>query len=248
MIDLSLAPRLKTLYQNNYPFPYIVIDNFLPEFLLKECRDEIHQHDLWYTDGTEFSKEFQHKKLFYPKDDTTSEEFKNKLPITKLVLDYLNTPEFISYLEQLTGHPELFRDPALIGGGVHRIKRGGKLSVHVDYNEHPYSGKKRILNLIIYLNENWEKEWEGNLELWTVNPPKKFIDIEPIFNRAVIFNIEDAPHGHPVPLNTPENIDRYSLALYYFIDEPVKKEEKHTVIFYSDNVIGAGTPTNDLFK
>ena len=86
------------------------------------------------------------------------------------------------------------------------------------------------------------------MELWTVNPPKKFIDIEPIFNRAVIFNIEDAPHGHPVPLNTPENIDRYSLALYYFIDEPVKKEEKHTVIFYSDNVIGAGTPTNDLFK
>jgi hypothetical protein len=38
------------------------------------------------------------------------------------------------------------------------------------------------------------------------------------------------------------------LALYYFIDEPVKKEEKHTVIFYSDNVIGAGTPSNDLFK
>jgi Rps23 Pro-64 3,4-dihydroxylase Tpa1-like proline 4-hydroxylase len=176
------------------------------------------------------------------------EDFKRKLPITSFVLEYLNSSEFIRFLEELTGHPNLFRDPVLMGGGIHRIKKGGKLSVHVDYNEHPHSGKKRILNLLIYLNEYWQREWEGNLELWTVNPSQKFIEIAPIFNRAVIFDIEDAPHGHPVPLNTPNHIDRYSLALYYFINEPPKQDQKHPVIFYRDNDIGAGTNTNDLFK
>jgi hypothetical protein len=38
------------------------------------------------------------------------------------------------------------------------------------------------------------------------------------------------------------------LALYYFIDEPPKEDKKHTVIFYRDDEIGAGTNTNDLFK
>jgi Rps23 Pro-64 3,4-dihydroxylase Tpa1-like proline 4-hydroxylase len=176
------------------------------------------------------------------------DDFRRKLPITSFVMEYLNSSEFIKYLEELTGHPKLFRDPMLMGGGVHRIKKGGKLSVHVDYNEHPFSGKKRVLNLLIYLNENWMKEWEGNLEFWTLNPPKKYIEVEPIFNRAVIFDIEDAPHGHPVPLNTPQDVDRYSLALYYFIDEPPEEDKKHMVIFWRDHEIGAGKNTNDLFK
>jgi Rps23 Pro-64 3,4-dihydroxylase Tpa1-like proline 4-hydroxylase len=102
--------------------------------------------------------------------------------------------------------------------------------------------------LLIYLNEYWQKEWGGNLELWTINPSHKFVEVEPIFNRAVLFDIEDAPHGHPIPLNTPDHIDRYSLALYYFIDEPPKQDKKHTVIFFRDHEIGVETNTNDLFK
>ncbi len=248
MIDLSLADKLKTSYKSAYPFPYIVIDNFLPEYVLRSCKEEVQKHDIWHSDNVDFTKEFQQNKLYYPQHDTDMREFKMKLPITSFLMDYLNSPEFIIFLENLTGHDKLYRDPVLMGGGIHRIKKGGKLSVHIDYNEHPHSGKKRILNLLIYLNENWRKEWEGNLELWTINPSQKFIEIEPYFNRAVIFDIEDAPHGHPVPLKSPENIDRYSLALYYFIDQPPSEDKKHPVIFYRDNEIGAGAPSKDLFK
>lgn len=248
MIDLTLASKLKTNYKGSYPFPYIIIDNFLPEHLLRACKEEVMKHDVWHSDNVDFTKEFQQNKFYYPQHDTKMEDFKSKLPITSFVMDYLNSNEFIKFLEELTEHPKLFRDPVLMGGGIHRIKKGGKLSVHLDYNEHPNSGKKRILNLLIYLNENWVKEWEGNLEFWTIEPPQKFIEVEPIFNRAVIFNIENAPHGHPVPLNTPEYVDRYSLALYYFIDQPPEQEEKHMVIFYRDNEIGAGAPPKDLFK
>ncbi len=248
MIDLSLAPKLRAHYKTNYPFPYIVIDNFLPEYLLRSCKEEILKHDEWYADTVEFTKQFEHNKQYYPQEKTNMEDFKRKLPITSLIMGYLNSPQFIKYLEELTGHPKLFRDPILTGGGIHRIKKGGKLSVHVDYNEHPISGKKRVLNLLIYLNEFWQKEWEGNLELWTINPPQKFVEVEPIFNRAVIFDIEDAPHGHPIPLNTPQNIDRYSLALYYFTNEKPQEDKKHTVIFFRDHELGVGTNPNDLFK
>lgn len=248
MIDLNLASQLKTQYKTNYPFPYIVIDNFLPYYVLKTCKEEILKHDEWHSDNVDFTKQYQQNKLYYPGYNTNMEDFKRKLPITSFLMEYLNSSEFIKYLEELTGHPKLFRDPILLGGGIHRIKKNGKLSVHVDYNQHPYTGKKKVLNLLIYLNEFWLKEWEGNLEFWTVNPPQKFIEVEPIFNRAVIFDIEDAPHGHPVPLNTPEHIDRYSLALYYFINEKPEEDKKHTVIFFRDDDIGAGTNTNDLFK
>ena len=248
MIDFSLSEKLKLQYQNNKPYPYIVIDNFLPEFLLRRCKEEVMNHDVWHFDNVDFTKEFQQNKFYYPKFDTKMEEFKSKLPITTLVLDFLNSEQFIKYLETLTGFKNLYRDPVLMGGGVHRIKKGGKLSVHVDYNKHPTTKKKRILNLLIYLNEGWKNEWDGNLELWTINPCNKILEIEPIFNRAVIFNIEDAPHGHPLPLNTPDDIDRYSLALYYFVDETTKEEEGHPVIFYKDSEIGVTVKDNDIFK
>jgi hypothetical protein len=41
--------------------------------------------------------------------------------------------------------------------------------------------------------------------------------IEPIFNRCVIFNTDaDSFHGHPTPLNSPKDVTRKSLALYYY--------------------------------
>jgi Rps23 Pro-64 3,4-dihydroxylase Tpa1-like proline 4-hydroxylase len=177
------------------------------------------------------------------------QEFKTKLPNTTLIMDYLNSDDFLKFLTNLTGYRKVYRDPVLMGGGIHKIKKGGKLSVHIDYNEHPENKNKRVLNLLIYLNKNWKSEWNGNLEFWSKDRTQKEIEIEPIFNRAVIFDIEDAPHGHPIPLNTPEDVDRFSLALYYFTDDKVEPEKKHTVIFYKDYELGNKTQNlEDLFK
>jgi Rps23 Pro-64 3,4-dihydroxylase Tpa1-like proline 4-hydroxylase len=136
-----------------------------------------------------------------------------------------------------------------MGGGVHKINRGGKLSIHIDYNNHPTTKQRRKLNLLIYLNKDWDKSWGSNLELWNKELTEKVIEVEPIFNRAVIFTIDDAPHGHPYPLNCPENISRYSLALYYFVDE--EPEKKHSVIFYRNDEVGITDNSNNydnIFK
>jgi hypothetical protein len=246
MIDYSLSEKFKVQYRTAKPFPYIVIDNFLPEFLLKSCLNEIKKHDEWYSNQEQWIEPFEVNKFYYPTDTTDMMEFSRKLPITNMVTEYMNSEPFLKFLENLTGFEKLYRDPVMLGGGIHKIKKGGKLSVHIDYNEHPGRKWKRNLNLLLYLNENWKSEWEGNLEFWDEDSLKKQIEVEPIFNRAVIFSIEDAPHGHPIPLNTPENVYRYSLALYYFTDEEITN--RHTVIFFEDEKLGITENIDDIFK
>jgi len=236
MIDLSLFEKLSTNYQTSYPFPYVVIDNFLPEFLVSKCLNEVKNNEDWAYNNQKWVEEFQVNKFFIPGDIQDLQKLRNDLPTTTLILDYLNTPEFLVALEKLTGIKKLFRDPLLMGGGVHKINKGGKLAIHKDYNTHPETKHRRKLNLLLYLNKDWNLNWGGNLELWNKELNTKIVEIEPIFNRAVIFTIDDAPHGHPHPLNCPENVSRYSLALYYFVDET--PENKHTVIFYKNEEVG----------
>jgi hypothetical protein len=43
--------------------------------------------------------------------------------------------------------------------------------------------------------------------------------IEPILNRCVIFNTTSSSiHGHPEPLNVPDDVLRQSIAVYYYTE------------------------------
>ena len=85
---------------------------------------------------------------------------------------------------------------------------------------------------MLYLTPNWQEEWGGNLELWDTDMSSKIKDVLPIQNRAVIFNTTTKSfHGHPHPLQCPNDIYRYSIALYYFTIEPpddLSEDELHT--------------------
>jgi len=232
MIDYSLSEKLKCGYKNAYPFPYIVIDNFLPTFILDRCLEELQEHDYWYENNQEWINKFERNKFYTPNHDTNIPELKKQIPITSMIIDYLNGNEFLGFLRDLTGHESLHGDDMLMGGGIHKILNGGKLSVHTDYNTHPQTKHHRKLNLLLYLNKDWKDEYNGNLELWDKNVENCIVSVKPIFNRVVIFDIEDAPHGHPIPLNVPEKVARYSLALYYFIDDMAERQK--TVMFVED--------------
>ena len=45
---------------------------------------------------------------------------------------------------------------------------------------------------------------------------------------------------------TPDEVDRYSLALYYFTDEI--PESEHHVIFYYDEDLGVNKKDDNIFK
>jgi Rps23 Pro-64 3,4-dihydroxylase Tpa1-like proline 4-hydroxylase len=232
MINLELSKQLSTQYHEAKPFPHIVIDKFLPETILNSVLDEFNNNKNWWYDRVKWTEPYQVNKFYWPYDIETANNMPNDLPTISALVNYLNSPVMLKYLEELTGIDNLISDELLMGGGLHKITSGGKLAIHKDYNVHPVKKMYRRLNLLIYLNKDWKQEWEGNLELWDKDHTKLEVSVEPLFNRAVIFTIsEDSLHGHPVPLNTPENVSRNSIALYYFT-EVNPSDNEHSVVFF----------------
>lgn len=90
--------------------------------------------------------------------------------------------------------------------------------------------------MIVYLNQKWEKDWGGQIQFH--QDPRSLTDevvsIEPIFNRAVIFETNNHSwHGFP-PINLPEaqqHISRKSFALYYYTQSRTATIEPHSTIY-----------------
>jgi Rps23 Pro-64 3,4-dihydroxylase Tpa1-like proline 4-hydroxylase len=234
MINIQLADSLKTSYQTAYPFPHIIIDNFLQEDIANQIAQEVQEFKYWGYDPSAYSAKHQVNKFFSPWCDQNLQDIQQNVPTAWKALTYLNSKEATTFLENLTGIKNVLPDNTFTGGGMHKINTGGRLAVHADYNIHPINGLHRRVNLLVYLNKNWDTNWGSNLELWEKDMSKSTHSIEPVFNRAVIFNItDDAFHGHPHPLQCPETISRYSLALYYFTDTRPENElsEKHAALW-----------------
>lgn len=153
--------------------------------------------------------------------------FPRRLPEpAQRVAEALYTPQACARLSALVGFG-LVPDPWFVdgpheprlGGGLHDIGPGGLLKVHCDFDRHP-SGLRRAANLLIYLNEGWQPEWGGALELHYSGKPERTdpkASILPIAGRAAFFASDGASwHGHPHPLACPPDRSRRSLALYYY--------------------------------
>jgi hypothetical protein len=71
--------------------------------------------------------------------------------------------------------------------------------------------------VLVYLNKDWKEEYGGHFELWDREMTRCEAKISPEFNTLAMFTTTDfSNHGHPDPLNCPEDRSRKSLALYYF--------------------------------
>jgi len=188
------------------PFTHAVIDGYLSPDELRAINAEW-PHD-WRKEAGKNNRKWSREKL---------------TPAAQAIADSVDT----SYIETLTGIEGLFPDPELFGSGLHCIPQGGFLNMHVDFNRHPKGWHRRV-NVLIYLNERWEESWGGHLQLGMGAGAKH---IAPIGGRAVIFETNDASwHGHPQPLACPADIQRRSMALYYYTAEP-PQGEAHTTIY-----------------
>jgi len=228
-LEPSYLESLLEKYASNYPkaepFPHVVMDNFLPdpsiiEKILEEFPDPTTANWQRFNNGKE-------KKLA-----STSEAMMGDN--TRALLYYLNSSTFITFVEQLTGISGIIPDPHFVGGGLHRIQKDGFLKVHADFNKHNRLNLDRRLNILLYLNKDWQEEYGGYLELWDEKMTSCQKKILPIFNRCVIFSTTDfSYHGHPEPLTCPEGRSRQSLALYYYTNGRPAEEvsDSHSTIF-----------------
>jgi Rps23 Pro-64 3,4-dihydroxylase Tpa1-like proline 4-hydroxylase len=221
----QMAADGKAAYAQAEPFPHIYLDNFLPESVADDVLAAFPNPKgiSWQ----EFKNE-REKKL--ASGDETAFP-----PVVRNVLAALNSATFLRFLEDLTGIPNLMADPDFTGGGLHQIMPGGKLGVHVDFNKHKRFKIDRRLNLLIYLNKDWQEEFGGHFELWSRDGQKCLKRILPLFNRCLVFSTSEySYHGHPQPLTCPADRTRKSLALYYYTngrDDDAKGAAPHTSVF-----------------
>lgn len=224
-INLNADPAaLQPKYQGNTPFPHIVIDNLFDNAMLERVLGVFPEPD-----GIEWRRfdNAEEKKL----------GFWHTCEIDAYLWDFLlamNAPPVLAFLEQLTGIDGLIPDPYFGGAGLHQILPGGFLKVHVDFNVHPKLNLDRRLNMLVYLNRDWQDEWGGHLELWDKDITRCHEKIAPLFNRTVVFNTTDVSyHGHPHPLACPEGESRKSLSFYYYTNGRPEAENspEHSTIF-----------------
>ncbi len=199
--------ELQDQYVSARPFPHIVIDDFVPASILDLCLDQFPRaRD---PESRSFDREQERYKTSYNPDYLT--------PDTRSFFYSLNSRPFVQFLENLSGVTGLIPDPFFLGGGFHETRNGGHLSVHADFNLHKPMRLERRLNVLIYLNRNWRLEYGGGLELWDEKMESCVKAITPEFGRCVVFSTNDTSfHGHPAPVNHPEDARRRSIALYYY--------------------------------
>ena len=210
------AENSAQLYSCNTPFPHIVLDNFLRKEVLELVIKEFPGKNagIWNQSETlsALKKACGDDWSFPDSIKDTIRDLQSKL--------------FLYLLGKITGIGNLIPDNYLVGSGLFRIERGGFLKVHADFNIHPLMQLDRRINLLLYLNEDWKNEYGGDLELWENDQSKMVKSIRPIANRCVIFSTTDTSfHGHPSPLNCPEDRSRNCISLYYYTNGRPENEK-----------------------
>jgi len=187
---------------------HIVIHNFFTDDAAKAISSEFgtpNVDDGWFEYSNPIEKKFA-KNTNLGKHTTDT-------------FNVLQSQEFVEMVSRISGINNIEADPHLHGAGIHAYPPGGHLSVHLDYSLHPVTGKERRLNLLVFLNEDWKKEYEGELLLMNDIDAKDedIVKVSPTWNTAILFKTtDDSFHGLPIPTKTDEF--RKSLAIYYVSD------------------------------
>lgn len=200
-------------YRSATPFPHALIDGLFAEDLLDRAIAELPTAARWarYDTPDERKVVCSDVRAFGPAGET--------------LVHALNSAPFVRFLERLTGIDGLIPDPHLHAAGYMKVPPGGFLGLHYDFSTQQELRLDRRINALLYLNRDWRTEWGGQLELHSNDPLDSHahleVDIEPLFNRLVIFNTPDALHGHRRPIACPPDRARLCLSWYYYTAPPV---------------------------
>jgi Rps23 Pro-64 3,4-dihydroxylase Tpa1-like proline 4-hydroxylase len=209
--------NLKNQFLNASPFEHVVIDGFLESSYAEKIAELFPVVDnSWY----EYKNPIE-VKYAYDNINNLNSEIKD-------YFYYLSTPELTNIIKKITTIDDLEYDEYLHGAGLHIHPRNGRLNIHLDYEKHPFSGKERRLNIILFMSKDWDTNWNGANELWNNNVTKCIAKNDVKFNRAIVFKTNDISwHGVPNKIKCPYNIYRKSLAYYYVSPLNSKKLEEH---------------------
>jgi len=145
----------------------------------------------------------------------------------------LHSSMFLHFLEILTGISGLLPDPYFAEGSFAMSESGGYLDIHADFSHHDRTGLERRVNILFYLNDEWQEAYGGALTLYDADlkPMQRFF---PHGNRLAVFTTSPSSfHGFPEPITCPVGMYRKSLNLYYYT-LPRRERETKKILFPSD--------------
>ena len=202
---------LARAYSTARPFRHVIVENFFTESFCARLLEEFPAFD-----RTRALDEFGEVG-----NKSTCEDVRSLGPAYRAMDDLFQSVEFRELITEITGVQSLVYDPLYFGGGTHENRPGQDLDPHVDFNYHPVTALHRRLNLIVYLNREWEETWGGSIELhsdpWSTDDAS--VSFAPLFNRAILFETnEHSWHGFKriSPPPSRRDISRRSITIYYY--------------------------------
>ena len=226
MIRRYDTASLARAFQTAIPFPHVAIDDFLEEELCRSVAAALPSFEEAKNLGRHFVALNEQGKV----QITDASKFN---PAVADLNRALADPDFLRDLSEITGIDNLLADPELAGGGIHMTGPRGRLDVHIDFNYIEDRKLHRRLNLLLYLNERWEPDWGGAVELWDAKVTHRHHAFSPIFNRCVIFETSDRSFHGVEPVRCPPSVTRNSFAVYYYTREapPHYRGVNHSTVF-----------------
>lgn len=210
-------PRIANEFATAQPFRHVLIDGFFDPALAAQL----------LADFPSFEERYAKNESGLVGGKAVRMDMPDISPAYAALDRYIQTPEFLETISRITGVSELLYDPDYVGGGTHENIQGQSLAAHVDFNILPKTGWHRRLNLIVYLNHEWQEAWGGCLDLhkdpW--NPETDEIKtVLPLFNRCVIFETNEISWHGFTAIDLPadkRDLSRRSVAIYlYTKDRP----------------------------
>jgi hypothetical protein len=226
-IIAPLEPEvLRRRFHAAEPFPFVVIDDFLNPSFAREVTAAYPTFESALEQGVSFDFVNERQKV------QVTDVSKFPEPVRRLN-DAIASQAFLDQMSTITGIPKLVADDELAGGGMHVTGPRGRLDVHVDFNMIPERGLYRRLNILIYLNPEWQDAWGGQVELWDRDVRRCHHAFSPKLNRCVIFETSNRSFHGVAAVRCPRGVERRSFAAYYYTREPPAEwdGQVHSTIF-----------------
>jgi len=212
---ISQSSSYREAFLDTQPFRHVLIDSFFTESFAEQLLGDFPPFDAALARNEIYGGVWG--KAANPRIGIIA-------PVYKTLFDLIGSRAFLDFISKITGIADLLFDPAMFGGGTHENLHGQDLDPHVDFNYDEARQWHRRLNLIVYLNKDWQAEWGGSLELHS-NPRKADENtcqsFSPIFNRGILFETtEHSWHGFPridLPIGERHR-SRKSISIYLYTE------------------------------
>lgn len=218
----SQQVKLAQAYSSAKPYAHVIIDDFCDEGSLSALLDQI--------PTPEEGNINKSRDYVFASNKFEKSNFRELGALFDEVYQDLISDRFRSVMGKIVG-ADVWVDPEFHGGGIHQGGEGSFLDMHADFSHHPlHSDWEREINILLYLNRDWQPEYRGQLELRNKDSGEAGC-IEPLFNRCVIMQTKGHTlHGYG-KINFPANVYRRSIATYAYKAAEAGAKGRSTVWF-----------------